>query len=332
MKILSTRRRLIAALLTSAALTLSACSVQGGGSDASSGNYPSRPVEFTVPTEPGGSTDTITRALAKSIEGPLGAQAVVVNKPGANGKIAGKDVFSSKPDGYRVAVMPQSLLAIGPLFVNDPDAIKLEDMTFVKGLAVEDYVLVVPASSPIRTVQDMVAAGDVKYGTTGAGTGSQLSQALLLGTAKGRGTPVPFDGGGPLLNAVLGSKVDVGSMQIAEAFEQIEAGQLRPLMVFAEKRIDALPNVPTATELGYPIVVDQRRFVAAPAGLPADVRDKLAGAIEKAVASDEYRQLLQKNHIGRWDVNGNEVAAQLTKSRESAANLARTLGINLSGQ
>ncbi|HTF51825.1 MAG TPA: tripartite tricarboxylate transporter substrate binding protein [Pseudonocardia sp.] len=329
MRIPSTK--VLALVAGAAAVVLSACAVQGGSSGGGAGEYPSRPVEFTVPTQPGGSTDLVTRALTRSLEAPLGAQTVVVNKPGANGKIAGKDVFSGAPDGYRVAVMPQSLFAIGPLMINDPDAIKLDDMSFVKGLAVEDYVLAVPVNSRFRTVPDLVTGGRVAYGTTGAGTGSQLSQALLFGLAKVPAAPVPFDGGAPLLNALLGGKVDAGSLQIAEAFKQIEAGTLRPLMVFGTKRVEALPEVPTATELGYPIVVDQRRFVAAPAGLPSETRDELAVAIDKAVASPEYAQTLKSNYIGRWDANGDEVRAQLTQSLEQFRAMTQQLGVSLAG-
>lgn len=316
------------ALLVTGALLLTGCTVQGGSSGDGAG-YPSHSVEFTVPTEPGGSTDLITRALAKSLEKPLGTQAVVVNKPGANGKIAGKDVFGAKPDGYRVAVMPQSLFAIGPLFVNDPDAIRLDQMTFIKGLAVEDYVLTVPANSPYKSVRDMAGA-NVKYGTTGAGTGSQLAQALLFGLAKIQATAVPFDGGAPLRNALLGSKVDVGALHVVDAFTQVRAGALRPLLVFAEKRVEAFPDVPTATELGFNVVVDQRRFVAAPAGLPDAVRDKLAGAIDQAVGSPEYGGLLKNNHIGRWDVQGSEVGKQLSQSLERYRGLVQQLGVKLS--
>ncbi|MFF5989006.1 tripartite tricarboxylate transporter substrate binding protein [Prauserella flavalba] len=332
MRILSSRSTRGAALLAAAALVLSACSVQGGSGGEGGGDYPTRAVEFTVPTEPGGSTDLITRALTKSLEEPLGQSTVVVNKPGANGKIAGKDVFSSNPDGYRLAVMPQSLFAVGPLVLDDPDAIQLEDMTFIKGLAVEDYVMVVPADSPIKSVEDLKKAGSVKYGTTGAGTGSQLAQALLLGLQKVRGTAVPFDGGGPTLTAVLGGKVDAAGLQIAEAYEQIRAGELRALAVFSEKRLEALPDVPTATELGYDVVVDQRRFVAAPAGLPDDVRDKLASAIDEATRSAEYTKVLEDSYIGRWDADGQAVGEQLRKARDQFKTMTTELGVNLKGQ
>jgi tripartite-type tricarboxylate transporter receptor subunit TctC len=314
-----------------AALALGACSVKGGsagGGDA----YPSKAVEFTVPSDPGGSTDLVARALAKSIEKPLGKPAVVVNKPGANGKIAGKDVFGGKPDGYRVALMPQSLFAIGPLLVKDPDAIKLTDMTFVKGLAVEDYVLVVPASSPYKSLKDILAAQNLKYGTTGAGTGSQLSQALLFGVAKVKATPVPFDGGAPTITAVLGGKVDAGSVQIAEAAKHVQSGKLRALTVFSTKRVEAMPDVPTATESGYEVVVDQRRFLAAPPGLPADVLTKLTAAVDQAIATPEYAQVLKSNYIAPWNVGGDEVKAQLTRSGEQFAALTKKLGIDLTGE
>lgn len=324
---------LVVAAAVSLSVSLSACSVEGGGSDSGGGgDYPSRAVEFTVPSEPGGSTDLITRGLAQSIEGPLGGDTVVVNKPGANGKIAGKDVFASTPDGHRVAVMPQSLFAIGPLIVDDPDAIQLDDMTIVAGLTVEDYVLAVPAQSPYQSLDDLLAADRVTYGTTGAGTGSQLSQALLFGTAGVNATPVPFDGGGPLLNALLGDKVNAGSLQIAEAYEQIEAGALRPLVVFAEERIEALPDVPTATEAGQPIVVDQRRFVAAPADLPDDVLEKLSAAIDEAVQSPEFTKLLADNYIGAWNVDGDAARTQVSESLEEFTALTEELGIDLNGE
>jgi tripartite-type tricarboxylate transporter receptor subunit TctC len=216
--------------------------------------------------------------------------------------------------------------------LNDADPVKLTDMTFIKGLAVEDYVLVVPADSKYKTLKDLVGADSVKYGTTGPGTGSQLSQTLLFGLAKTDAAPVPFDGGAPTLTAVLGGKVDAGSVQIAEAYKQVQAGKLRALAVFADKRIEAMPDVPTAKESGYDVVVDQRRFIAGPAGLPAEVRDKLAAAVDKAVASPEYNEILKANYIGRWDADGDAVGTQLNESLKRFEKLAQDLGIDLKAQ
>ncbi|WP_199552158.1 tripartite tricarboxylate transporter substrate binding protein [Streptomyces sp. N35] len=316
-------------LVATAALVLSACSVQGGSGDKSEADYPAEPVEFTVPQDPGGSTDLITRALAKSLEKPLGEKAVVVNKPGANGKIAGKDVFGSEADGYRVAVMPQSLFSIGPLMLDDPDAIELTDMTFIKGLAVEDYVLVVPAASPHKSVKDLTGKGDIKYGTTGPGTGSQLAQTLLFGAADVKATAVPFDGGAPTVTAALGGKVDAAAVHIAEAYKHVEAGKLRALAVFSAERHVAFPDVPTAKESGYDVVVDQRRFVAGPAGIPAEVRERLATAIDKAVQTPEYTELLETGYITKWDADGDAVGAQLDESRKRFDELAKQHNIDL---
>lgn len=319
-------RSLIALALV---LLTAACSVQGGGGQASGDDYPSKPVEIVVGASAGGSTDIQARALAKSLEEPLGEKVIVTNKPGANGKIAGKDVLSSTPDGYRLMLFPQSLFAIGPLFLDDPDAITLDDMTFIKGLAVEDYVLVTSSKSRFRTLKDVTGADKITYGTTGPGTGSELATALLLGTAGVKGTAVPFDGGAPALTATLGGKVDVAALQIAEATEQVETGGVRALAVFAEERIDAFPDTPTATEAGYEVVVDQRRFLAGPAGLPDSVVDTLVAAVDKATATPEYKDTMKSRHIGAWDASGEEARAQVEASAKRFADLVQRLGIDL---
>jgi tripartite-type tricarboxylate transporter receptor subunit TctC len=323
------RPRLIAAFLGGAALLLSACGgVQGGSSGAQNEKaYPTRVVELTVPSSAGGSTDLIGRAVAKAMEKPLGKNIPVVNKPGANGAVGGKEVLASNPDGYKLVVLFKSLMSITPLAVTDPDAIKYEQMTMIAPLTIEDYVLVVPADSPYKTVQDLVAAGKLNYGTTGAGTGSHLSQALLFGQARVQGTDVGFDGGAPTIAALLGKQVDTAAIQIAEAAPQIDAGKLRPLVVFSENRIPFLKDIPTAKELGYDIVVDQRRFLAAPAGLPAEVLTTLQQAVEKAKVDMEYTIFLQKNYISPWNVKPEEVVPHLKESSAKYADMIKSFGI-----
>lgn len=320
-----------AATLATAVLAAQACSVQGVATDDDA-DYPTEAVELTVPSSPGGSTDLIARALAQDLEDPLDTTINVVNKEGANGKIAAQDVFSSDPDGYRLTLMMQSLFSVTPLVLDDPDAVELEDMTFIKGISVEDYVLVVPEDSEYETIEDLLEADGITYATSGAGTGGQLSQAALFGLAEVDAEDVPFDGGAPAMTAVLGGQVDAGAAHTAEVVGQVEAGEMRPLLTFAEERLEAFPEVPTATEIGHDIVVDQRRFVAAPAGLPDEVRDTLVDAIDEAVASEEYGQTLEQNYIGRWEVDGDEVGEQLTSSLERYTELVDDLGLDLSDE
>lgn len=322
------KRTLLAAAATSAALVAtSACSVEGGSGDTS--DFPAKSIEIAVGADAGGSTDLLTRALAKAVEDPLGESVTVVNKPGANGKIAGKEVFGSEPDGYNLAMMPQSLFSVGPLFIDDSDPIELDDMTIIAGLAVEDYVLVVPADSEYQTFEDLMNADELKFGTSGVGTGAQLSQTLLFGLEDIDATDVPFDGGAPNITALLGGKIDVAAAQVGEALPYVESGKLKAFAVFADERVDAMPDVPTAKELGYDVVVDQRRFLAGPPDLPADVVDTLHDDVMEATEDEDYQQLMQKNAMTPWNVDGDATRKQLEESLAGFEKMADELGIDL---
>lgn len=318
------------AVAASALLALTACAVQGV--EGEGGDFPSGPIEMTTPTTAGGSGDLITRALAQDLEEPLGTTVNVVNRAGANGKIAAEEVFARDPDGQSLAVMMQSLFAITPLAVEDPDAVDLDDMTLIRGLALEGYVLVAPEDSDYETLDDLLEADRVTYGTAGAGTGGQLAQAALFGLAGTEAEDVPFDGGAPAVTAVLGGKVGVAAAHAAEVVSQVEAGELRPLAVFNEERMEAFPDVPTAAEQGYDVVVDQRRFVAAPAGLPDEVNAAIGEAVDEAVASEDFGEVLEQNHIEPWEADGEQVRTQLEDSRERYASMADDLGLELSSE
>lgn len=321
-----------AVALVSSAVLAAGCTVYGGTNGSGTGEFPNRPIEFTVPTEPGGSSDLVTRALARSTEQHLGETTIVVNKPGANGKVAGNSVFRSQPDGHRIAVMPQSLFSIGPLVVDDPEPIGLDDMSFIRGLTIEDYVLVVADTSDHQNLDDLLAADRLNYGTSGAGTGGQLAQDLLFSIADVDAAAIPFDGGGPTLTAVLGGQVDVAALHPAEVMPQISAGDLRPLAVFSDRRLDALPDTPTVVESGYDVVVDQRRFLAAPAGVPDHLVERLGTATDKATAEGEYESVLRRNYIREWNARPDEVGQELSESRQRFADLADEHGVDLGGE
>ena len=213
--------------LAATSLALTAC---GGVSTSTSGgddegSYPSGTVEMYVGADPGGSSDLISRAVSKGLSDELGASFPVINKPGANGALAAAELASAEPDGSTIANQNASLFAITPLAVSEDEVTSIDDFEVVQGVSRDDYVLVAKAGGDYTTLKDVENATEtLKYGTSGVGTGSQLSTALLLGDAGVDGTPVPYDGGAPALAAVLGGGVDLASLQIGEAIENIESG------------------------------------------------------------------------------------------------------------
>jgi tripartite-type tricarboxylate transporter receptor subunit TctC len=227
-------------------------------------------------------------------------------------------------------LLPQSLFAISPLVEADSGAIDLADMSYVAGVSIEDYVLSVPASSPVKSLDDLIKKATVKFGTTGAGTGSQLAQALLFASAKVKASDVPFDGGAELITALLGEQVDVGANQIAEAAPQIKAGKLRPIAVFSADRLESMPDVKTAKEQGYDIVVNQRRWIAAPQNVPATVLDKMRESIATAKDDPEFAKFLKDNYISRWDVEPDQVKAEVEAAKQQASDLSERFGVKLS--
>jgi tripartite-type tricarboxylate transporter receptor subunit TctC len=175
------------------------------------------------------------------------------------------------------------------------------------------------------------AGRPITYGTTGVGTGSELSQALLFHQAGVPASAVPFDGGSPTLTAVLGGQVDVGSIQLGEAVEQIQAGTLTPIVTFARQRPSYLPDTPTAVEAGYDVPVQQSRAVAAPRGTPPAVLDRLRASFQKAFANDAYRRFNTDNQLTPNEVSGEELRGQWTGSLDSYRKVTEQYGIRLGG-
>ena len=181
-----------------------------------------------------------------------------------------------------------------------------------------------------KTMEDVVNAGrPINYGTTGVGTGSQLSQELLFAQTGIDATAVPFDGGSPTLTAVLGGQVDVASVQLGEAFEQIEAGELVPLVTFAEERPSYLPDTPTAIEAGYDVPVQQSRAIAAPEGTPQEAIDRLQEAFQAAFETEEYQQFNQERLLTPHEIPGDELKTEWTENLEYYRSLTEQQGINL---
>jgi tripartite-type tricarboxylate transporter receptor subunit TctC len=293
-----TRRTILGAASAVMLLALTACGNVAGGSTADSAKYPSGPVNLSVGQAAGGSTDLIARALAEGASKTLGQPIPVVNKPGANGALATKEVGGKPADGQELVLLNASLITITPLAVSADEAVNIDDLDVIAGLSQDDYVLVASSQSGFKTFKDVTDAGrNVTFGTTGVGTGSQLAQTVLFKQASVQGTDIPFDSGKPALTAVLGNQVELATIQLGEAMPQIEAGKVTPLLVFSEERTSFLPDTPTAKEAGYDVPVAQYRAVAAPKGTPQEVKDKLLAAFQESFKSDAYKEFNKKNSL-----------------------------------
>ncbi|NPC54778.1 Bug family tripartite tricarboxylate transporter substrate binding protein [Caenimonas soli] len=242
-------------------------------------------VTLVVPFPPGGSTDLIARTLAGKMPEKLGGATVIVdNKAGATGTIGATQVARAQPDGYTLLVSSLGPFVIAPHLIKVPyDALKdLEPLS----IAVQaPNVLVVPAASPHKTLADVIAyekanPGKMTFASSGNGSSDHLTAELFWLQTGTTGIHVPYKGGGPVMTDLLGNQVDSSFMNINTAMPQILGGKLRALAITSEKRSPLLPNVPTLEESGIKDAnVYSWQAIAAPKGLPADVKRKLHAAI-----------------------------------------------------
>ncbi|MGW0161190.1 tripartite tricarboxylate transporter substrate binding protein [Mycobacterium sp. NPDC003323] len=328
------RTRLVAgmAAATAATLTLSACggvqNTTGGGSGDA--EYPSGTVEMYVGASAGGSSDLISRAVSKGLSDNLGASFPVINREGANGALAAAEIANAAPDGAKIGIQNASLFTITPMAVSPDEVTNIDQFDVVYGVSRDDYVLVASPGSGFRSLADMQASPNVvRYGTTGVGTGAQLSAALLFKTGNVNSQAVPFDGGAPALAAVLGNQVDVASIQVGEAIENIQSNKLIPLAVFGPERIEYLPDVPTAKEQGLDVEVTQYRFMTVPKGTPQEVKDRLVEGMKATFETEEYKEFNKQNSLTPMEIPGDEVVEQLASDKQRYADLVQQYGINL---
>ncbi|MFB9651646.1 tripartite tricarboxylate transporter substrate binding protein [Pseudarthrobacter scleromae] len=325
------RRTLIAAAGSAALLGLTACGgVQGTSNSA---DYPTKAIEFIVPVAPGGSTDTLSRAIAKGLSEKLGQPVAVINKPGGGATVGLTELKNAEADGYKIGMIPTSPLAVRPLAVKDENPLTVDDFTVIKAMTVEDVVLFTYKDSPIQTAQDVLdlKGKPIKYSSSGAGTVTGTAQAIFFSALGAEATGVPFDGGAPAKTAVLGKQVDLGGAHPGEIAQEVKAGTLVPLLTFSEERSEFFPDVPTAKELGISVAMDQRRFLGAPKDLPQNVLDKLVEATEEALKSDAYAQVLKDGYFARNETDGATAATDLKANLEDYKKQVSSLGVNLGG-
>jgi tripartite-type tricarboxylate transporter receptor subunit TctC len=283
-------------------MLLSLALVLGLGPTAAAQDFPSRPLTLVVPFPPGGVADLTARPVAAALEKGLKTPVGVVNKTGAAGAVGMASVANARPDGYTL-LMALSSISIIPeadkLFGRTP-AYAMEQLAPIALISADPTILVARSDRPWITVKDLVEdarrrPGEIAFSSSGIYGTLHMATEMFAHAAGVKLKHVPYNGAGPALNAILGGHVDLLASGPAVVIPQIKAGKLRPLAGWGDKRVAALPDVPTFKELGYK---DVEFYIwagmFAPAGVPEPVMRRLRDATRQAAADPDFKAAMEK--------------------------------------
>jgi tripartite-type tricarboxylate transporter receptor subunit TctC len=281
-------------------LALAAASFACTGALAQTAGWPTRPVTLIVPFPPGGGTDTGARLIAQKLSAKWGQQVVVENKGGAAGQIGADLVAKARADGYTVLMGNIGTQAINPsLYARLPyDA----DKAFAPISLVAELPLAMMVNPlvPARTAQEFIALarsqpGRLSYSSSGAGGAPHLAAEMFKQGSNTFIVHVPYRGGGPAISDLLAGHVQLSFMTALEASGHIKSGRLRALAVTSDKRVGALPEVPTLAESALPGFNSISWIgLLAPAGTPREIVEKISADVREIVASDEVKNRLSE--------------------------------------
>jgi len=269
---------------------------------AAFGEYPERPIEMIVAYSAGGGTDTAARTLAPFIEKYLGndASVVVVNKPGAGGEIGFTDLARADPDGYTIGFINTPNILTIP--ISRDTRYTMEDIQAVSNVVYDPGAFNVRPGSEFTSLDELVAYAKenpraVTYGTSGIGGDDHLAALQFSRIAGIEMTHVPFPGAADVRAAVLGGHITMAAMNISEAIDLVNQGELVSLGQMGEERWDGAPDVPTFAEQGYEVVMGSDRGIGAPAGIPEEALNALQDAIAKTIEDPEFLEAAENQKL-----------------------------------
>lgn len=325
----SSRRTRFAALVATAVIGLPFATL----ATAQAADYPAKPIRFIVPYTAGGTTDLVARTVGQKVSEKLGQPVIIENRGGAGGNIGMDVVAKAAPDGYTIGFGAISTNALNPHIYKSMAFDPRKDFTAISLLGTSTIVLEVPATSPIKSVADLIAAAKkapgLPYATAGAGTSMNLAGVMFAQMTGTELTHVAYKGSGPAINDMLGNTVGVMFDNLPASLPHIQAGKLRALAVAGPARSPSLPDVPTIAETGLKgYALDPWFGVYGPAHLPAPIVKALNDAFTEALALPDVKdKLTQAGFTPRG--SSAEALAKLTQSEyQRLGDVAKKAGMS----
>ena len=292
---------------------------------------PDRPIEFVVQSAAGGGSDIFARTIARILtdEKLVTTPINVVNKPGGSGAVAYSYLNQKKGDPHVIATATGSYITT-PIQGHSP--VSYKNFTNLAVLCVEDYVGVVRADSPYKTLKDLVAAAKqkpngIRVGGSGPAGSDAIIENRLEKAAKVQLNFIVFQSGGEVNAALLGGNVDFASPNPSEATQLVKAGRIRPIAMFSSERLEQWKDVPTAKEQGIDVTLDQFRGVVAASGLTKDQSLFWQNAMVKLSQSPSWKKYLQDNGLRPLVKVGNDSEKYLSEQTAFYTEILTELGM-----
>ena len=310
-----------------------AAALWGAAFSALAQTYPTHPITLVVPFPPGGSTTIMARIISDIMSEKLGQQIVVENRGGAGGTIGSRSVAMAAPDGYTILLGYSGSLAIGPNLYQNPGYDVRKDFAYIGMIGTAPSMLVVHHSVKATTVSELIKLAKdspqpMQYGSPGVGTVNHLAAELFAHMAGVKLTHIPYKGSGPAMNDLLGGHIKVMFTPIPVGHSNAAAGKLRALAVTGLKRSDLMPEVPTVAESGLPgFEVALRYGLAAPAGTPRPIIERLNKEMRAALAGDEVKKRLATEGAEPLASTPEEYAADVDREETQWSKLVKAIGL-----
>jgi tripartite-type tricarboxylate transporter receptor subunit TctC len=296
------------------------------GSDGAT--YPNGPVSVIVPYGAGGGTDSVARALVDSSKGSFSDGIAVENRTGGGGSVGMSYGMHSKANGQIVTMVTVELVTLphtgtgGDINYKNFEPIMMVNSAY--------SAITVPASSPYNSLEDLMEAAktkNLKVGNSGIGAIWHLAATGLAQAGGVEFTHVPFAGAAPAITSLLGDHIDAVSVSYAEVASQIDAGALKCLAVLAPNRLPAIPNIPTAKEIGYDISIGTWRGLAVPVGTPKTTVDFLVNTFSTAANSDQFKKFMKNTNNDIEILDAQAFGDKLVKDNLMFKSLIESIGL-----